>query len=52
VAKHEQYGTTYNTITGQRRDWNSKKTPMGNVKAKITSVQLGRGNQYGFVTTN
>jgi len=25
---------------------------MGDVKAKLTSVQLGRGNQYGFVSTN
>ena len=52
VAEHEQYGTTYNTITGQRRNWNSSKTQIGDVKAKITSVQLGKGNKFGFISTN
>ena len=39
-------------VTGQRRDWDSSQTPIGDIKAKITSVQLGKGNRFGFVSTN
>lgn len=52
LPKHQQYATTYKTITGEARGWNARKQQIGEVKAKLTSVQLGRGNQFGFATTN
>ena len=52
LPKHQQYGTTYNTITGRARGWKTQKQTIGEVQAKKTSVQLGRGNAFGFVSTN
>ena len=52
MPKHLQYGTVYDTITGQARGWKPKKTIMGDIIAKRCSVQLGKGMKYGFTTTN
>ena len=52
LSKHQQYATTYASISGSVREWRNGRPGMGEVTAKKTSVQLGKGNQYGFVTTN
>lgn len=52
LSKQHQYATTYNQVTGVARGWNQSRQTYGDVTAKKTSVQLGKGNPYGFVTTN
>ena len=47
-----QYSSIYTTTTVKARGWSHNKPKVGEVMAKKTSVQLGRGNKYGFVTTN
>ena len=50
--KHQNYMTSYNTITGQANHWTAKRMTIGEVQAKKTSIQLGKGNKCGFVTMN
>lgn len=50
--KHLPYETTYDTITGKARAWNTSKPGQGDVFAKKTSVHLGKGLKYGLVTMN
>ena len=39
LPKHQQYSTTYNSITGQRNTWGAQnRNGYGEIKAKITSV--------------
>lgn len=52
MKKHEQYVTSYGNNTGQANHWDSSRVTIGEVAAKKTSVQLGKGNAYGFVTMN
>lgn len=46
-----QYGTTYGLITGPDRLVKSN-SQLDEITAKKVSIELGRGNQYGFTTTN
>ena len=52
IDRHNQYTTLYTSTTGNANRYGNQRNQVGEVKAKLTSVQLGRGHAYGFTTTN
>ena len=49
---HKQYTSSYCQSTRSANHYGRQKLEVGEVKAKLTSVHLGKGNEYGFITNN
>ena len=55
VHKDSQYGTTYNVVTGampNRGPMKLQRVKLSDVPATKTSINLGKGNSFSYVTTN